>query len=166
MSELEMISNDREKEDLDNWKYIPPCMYCAVVICFDEEVLFDEIDTAIGISATTTMQHHLTRINPFTHKHNPGYWEYEMEIMCSESCENLLDQIHDFLLHYGAGIRTVLDRYATSKLIIRIFLDIRQPDAFPDITIEKNIMEVILPLGGSIDIVVSEDFCKEYNEST
>ena len=161
MAEFEPLANDEEKKSLAVQNYIPPCMHCAVVICFDEEVSFDEIDTAIGIPATTTMQYNLTRMNPFTHKHNPGYWEYEMERTRSESCENLLDQIQNFLLHYGAGIRTVLNRYVTSELIIRIFLDIRQPNTFPDITIGKKVMEAILPLGGSIDIVVSEDFYAE-----
>ena len=138
--------------------YIPPNMYCNFVICFDADVPFDEISTAIGVTATSTLQYHLTQINPFTHKHNPGYWEYGTEKISSDSCDNLLNQIRDFLLRYGDGFRDVLNRYTGSKLIVRIFLDIRQPDNFPDIIIEKSVMEAILSSGGSLDIVMREDF--------
>lgn len=158
MAEFEVTPNGRITEEPDIQEYIPPCMHFAVVICFDEDVSFAKIDTTIGVNATNTLQYHLTRINPFTQRHNPGYWEYEMKVIRSESCSNLLDQIHSFLLQYGVGIKHVLNYYVTSKLIVRIFLDICQPNTFPDITIGKNLMKVILSLGGSLDIVISEDF--------
>lgn len=158
MAEFEVTPNGRITEEPDIQEYIPPCMHFAVVICFDEDVSFAKIDTTIGVNATNTLQYHLTRINPFTQRHNPGYWEYEMKVIRSESCSNLLDQIHSFLLQYGVGIKHVLNYYVTSKLIVRIFLDICQPNTFPDITIGKNLMKVIFSLGGSLDIVISEDF--------
>lgn len=135
-----------------------PSIRCAVVICFDEDVSFHQINRIIGLNATNTLQWSSARLNPFTGNRNPGFWEYEFCEAYSESSDYQLSQVCDFLLQHKSGLRAILSSYTSGELIVRVFVNIHQRNYYPELALKKELMSAVLDFGGYVDIVVDDDF--------
>lgn len=135
-----------------------PSVRCAVIICFDEDVSFNQLNRIIGVNATNTLQWSSARLNPFTGNRNPGFWEYTFREVPSESCDYPLSQVCDFLLQHKSGLQDVLSFYTSGELIVRVFVNIHQRNHYPELALKEEFMRTVTNFGGYVDIVVNEDF--------
>lgn len=91
-----------------------------------------------------------TRINPFTHQHNPGYIEIRTNISYSLSIHKVIKEIEEMICHKIDMIKDVINHYH-AEVFFEIVCDIYNKDK-PRIEFNKDFLDIVKELHGSIRI--------------
>lgn len=136
----------------------PPSLYAEIVLCFDYDFPMQEIEETLKLKAKEAKQWSETRINPITHVHNPGFWEYRTEDISSFDVDDLFDILHDLLASHMLEFQRVIQKYTPTDVILRIYVKLRQEGAFPAIRLDRHLLEAVLALNAYVDIVLDNDY--------
>lgn len=136
----------------------PPILYAEITLCFDCNLPVDSLNDIIGLQAIRAMRRQDTRINPFTKRHNPGYWSYRTKRFSSFDCEELFALVSGLLVTHTAEFEKVIRQYTPCELFVRIYVAVQQEGEFPAIRIDPVLLSTLSSLNAYIDIIVENDY--------
>lgn len=137
---------------------VPPVMFCEICMCFDYDFDVNILDEIIGLKASELMRKSETMFNCITMDNNPGYWSYKTRSFESFEFEGMTREIEKILTEKRSGFINAYNKYMPSSFFIRIWICIRQSDEYPEINLNREIINILFSMNIEVDIVVYNDY--------
>lgn len=138
-----------------------PVIFARICLCFDCDFQMDSLNDLIGLQATDVKLQSETRINPLTHKQNPGYWAYYTKRFSTFDCAPFLMSLNQLLISHAQGFRRALEQHQPGEIYIYIRVLVQQEDQYPSIRLTPQLLSTVLSLNAFLDIIVENDYTTE-----
>lgn len=140
---------------------VAPIISARIHLCFDCDFPMDSLNELIGLQAAEMKRQSKTRINPLTHKQNPGYWSYYTERVSSFDCAPFFSSLNRMLMAHAQGLRQAIEQHQPGEIYICIQVLVQQEDEYPSIRLSPQLLSTISSLNAFLDIIVENDYSTE-----